>query len=174
MAIGLVVVDVMYLICLVVAQEQVIKEFYDFMRGSSLLSVTTLTGLVAIGIMVVEIYFWFITWCPVNTCSMSCVILCVEASHCKSPLQVKFGVVELSLLCASKDIKDLIFHLTLQDHLIKGIHERKLLIVYPHPARFGSHRHCGNGYIMILAYHVILQDNVIVWSCHFKGRNRSW
>ena len=57
MAIGLVVVDVMYLICLVVAQEQVIKEFYDFMRGSSLLSVTTLTGLVAIGIMVVEIYF---------------------------------------------------------------------------------------------------------------------
>ena len=93
---------------------------------------------------------------------MSCVILWVEASHCKSPLQVKFGVVELSLLCASKDIKDLIFHVTLQDHLIKGLHERKLLIVYPHPARFGSHRHCSNGYIMILAYHVISQDNVII------------
>ena len=57
MAIGLVVVDIMYLICLVVAQEQVIKEFYDFIGGSSLLSVTTLTGLLAIGIMVVEIHF---------------------------------------------------------------------------------------------------------------------
>ena len=57
MAIGLVVVDIMYLICLVVAQEQVIKEFYDFIGGSSLLSVTTLTGLVAISIMVVEIHF---------------------------------------------------------------------------------------------------------------------
>ena len=30
-----------------------------------------------------------------------------------------------------------------------------------HLAKFGSHRHCGSGDIMILVYHVISQDHKI-------------
>ena len=40
-----------------------------------------------------------------------------------------------------------------------------------HPAKFGGHRHCGSG-DMILVY-VILQDQVIKGSCDFMGRSPS-
>ena len=33
-----------------------------------------------------------------------------------------------------------------------------------HPAKFCEHGHCGNGEIMVLACHVILQDHVIMES----------
>ena len=34
---------------------------------------------------------------------------------------------------------------------------------------FGCHRHCGNGDIMTLLCHVILQDHTIRGSCDFMG-----
>ena len=40
-------------------------------------------------------------------------------------------------------------------------------------ARFGGHRHCDSGDIMILVCHVILQDNVIKRSYDFIGRSLS-
>ena len=33
--------------------------------------------------------------------------------------------------------------------------------------QFGSHKHCGNGDIMVSIYHVILQDNVAKGLCNF-------
>ena len=48
----------------------VIKGSCDFMEGSSLLYVTTLKGLAAIDIMVMEIKcFYFVTWPHITTCS---------------------------------------------------------------------------------------------------------
>ena len=46
--------------------------------------------------------------------------------------------------CCSRGITDLIFHVILQDHMIKGScdYGRKLLIAYPQPVMFSSHRHC--------------------------------
>ena len=40
-----------------------------------------------------------------------------------------------------------------------------------HPAKIESHRHCVNGYVMILVCHVNLQDHVVIWSCDFMGRS---
>ena len=37
-------------------------------------------------------------------------------------------------------------------------------------AKFGDHRHCDSGDIMILVCHMILQDHVIKWSFEFTGR----
>ena len=37
-----------------------------------------------------------------------------------------------------------------------------------HPTKFGGHSHCGSEDIMILVYHVILQEHVI------KGRVTLW
>ena len=45
----------------VILQDQVIKRSCDFMEGSSSLHVTTLPGLVVIGILVVEICFYHVT-----------------------------------------------------------------------------------------------------------------
>ena len=36
--------------------------------------------------------------------------------------------------------------------------------------KFGDHRHCGSGDVMILGRQVILQDHVIKESCDFMGR----
>ena len=42
-----------------------------------------------------------------------------------------------------------------------------------HPTTFGSHRDCGSTDKILLACHVILQDNVIKESCDFMGRSPS-
>ena len=34
-----------------------------------------------------------------------------------------------------------------------------------------NHRHCANGYKIILVFHVILYDHVIKWSCDFMGKS---
>ena len=39
-----------------------------------------------------------------------------------------------------------------------------------HPTKFGDHRHCGNGDMMVLVCHMILQDQVMKRSCDFMGR----
>ena len=49
--------DITYIICRVSLQDHAIKVLSDFMEGSSSLYVTTLLGLVVIGIVVVEIFF---------------------------------------------------------------------------------------------------------------------
>ena len=36
-------------------------------------------------------------------------------------------------------------------------------------AKFGSHRHCGSGELMIQVCHVISQDHVIKESCYFMS-----
>ena len=41
------------------------------------------------------------------------------------------------------------------------------------PAKFGGHRHCGSGDIMVLVCHVISQHHVIKRSYDFMGRNPS-
>ena len=40
-----------------------------------------------------------------------------------------------------------------------------------HPTKFGGHRHCGSGVIIILVSHVILQDCVIKGSCGITARS---
>lgn len=53
--------DIKYLICHVALQDYVIKGSSDFMEGSSSLHITTLSHLVAIDILVMEICFLIIT-----------------------------------------------------------------------------------------------------------------
>ena len=64
--------------------------------------------------------------------------------------------------------------MTLQEHVIKGLCEfikGNSSLYIPTLPKFGSHKHCGSGYIMILVCHVILQDHVVMWSCDFMGRS---
>ena len=43
--------------------------------------------------------------------------------------------------------------------------------MYPHPAKTDSHRHCLNGYIVILVSHMILQDHVTLWVEVTQGKS---
>ena len=43
-----------------------------------------------------------------------------------------------------------------------------------HPAKFGGHSHCGSGDIMVLVCHVIPQDHVMKGSCDFIVGSPSW
>ena len=38
-----------------------------------------------------------------------------------------------------------------------------------HPVKFGGHRYCGSGDIIVLACHVITQDHMIKQSCDLMG-----
>ena len=42
-----------------------------------------------------------------------------------------------------------------------------------HSAKFGGHRHCGIGDILVLVCHVISHDQVIIGSCDLMGRSLS-
>ena len=57
----------------------------EFMGGSSSFYATTLPSMVAVGIMVVEIYFNFDTWSLKTTWSRGHVTLRVQASNGKGP-----------------------------------------------------------------------------------------
>ena len=70
-----------YLLCHVILQDRLIKEYCGFMEGSSSLYVTTCLDLVAIRIVVVEMF----SIDHVATCSNGCMTLLLEASHSKSP-----------------------------------------------------------------------------------------
>ena len=63
MAIGVVQIEILkYLICHVTSQNNLIKESCYFISGSFSLHVFTLPGLMVIGIMIVEIYYFkFVT-----------------------------------------------------------------------------------------------------------------
>ena len=67
---------------------------------------------------------------------------------------------------------DLIFHVNLQDHRIKrpfNFVERKLLSVYFYLPKFGGHRHCSSGY-MVLVSNVASQHHMIICSCDFVSK----
>ena len=67
------------------------------------------------------------------------------------------------------------FHMILQDHVIKGCMSlwKEALLVYPHPAKFGSNKDYSSSYIRILFCHMILQDHMIIWSLDFMCSNCS-
>ena len=44
------------------------------------------------------------------------------------------------------------------------LYERRLLIVFNHPARFGGNRQCGRGDILLL-YHVTSPEHMPKWFC---------
>ena len=91
-------------------------------------------------------------------------------------LKLLWGQVGGHTLCGSKDITNLVFLLDLaipRNQRTLWIYRRKILIVFPHPAKFGSHMHCGSADKMFLVCHVIPQYLVIKWSCEFIGRGRS-
>ena len=46
-------------------------------------------------------------------------------------------------------------------------------IVYLNPPKIDSHKYCVSTYIIILVFHVILQDKMITWSCDFLSRSHS-
>ena len=54
--------DINYFICHVTSQNHVIERSSNFLSWSSLCHVTTLPNLVARGIVVVEVHFYFVTW----------------------------------------------------------------------------------------------------------------
>ena len=51
--------NITYLICHVILQDHMIKRFSDFMEGSSSLNVKTLPGLMAIDIVLAEIFLFY-------------------------------------------------------------------------------------------------------------------
>ena len=86
----------------------------------------------------------------------------------------------------------LIYHVILQDYVIKGSFDfmdrspsRQVTILqclvshhlsHPashHPTKFGGHRHCDGGDIIILVCHVISQDHVMKPSCDFMSKSPS-
>ena len=48
-------------------------------------------------------------------------------------------------------------------------YEWELLKIIHHPTKCSGHRHLGVGDVMVLVYHVILQDHMIKESCAFIG-----
>ena len=134
-----------------------IKGPCDFMERSSLLYVTTLSGLVAISIVVVEIKcFWFIMW-PHG-------LNFFEVSHHFSGHRP----------CGSSGTTAKIAYMNVQDQLIKKRSEDFIegkSSLHTHTAKTDSHRHCINDYLIICC--VILQDHLIIWSCDFKGKSHS-
>ena len=43
-------------------------------------------------------------------------------------------------------------------------------MVRHHPAKFGDHRHCVSGGLMVLVCHMILKEHKIKGSCDLMGR----
>ena len=61
----------------------------------------------------------------------------------------------------------LVCHVISQDHVTKGSSNMGRC-----PSRL-SHRYCGSGYISIVVWLVISQDQVIIWSCDLIDRSHS-
>ena len=59
--------------------------------------------------------------------------------------------------------------------MIKALYDMAMnsLKVSHHANRFGGHRHFGSGDLIVLAYHVILQDYVIKGLYDFMVRSQS-
>ena len=65
--------------------------------------------------------------------------------------------------------------MTLEDHLIKALYdfmEKSPSSLFA-PTKFVGHKHCCSGDILVLVYHVTLQDHVIKGRCHLMGRSQS-
>ena len=114
--------------------------------GSSTLHVTTLPGLVARGLVVVERkYFWYITWLHVATCSKGCVTYDIKFLLVSHHFAKFTG--HRSVVVVMQQLKYFTDLARPRDQRIWWLY---LLILYPHPAKSDSHRHCVNEYIIIL------------------------
>ena len=99
-------------------QDHVIKGSPEFVEGHSSLNVTNLLGLVVIGIVVVEMFLIY----HVASCDH------VFRRFCNCGWKLLIVSYHLAKLVdhrpgCSRDITDLIFHVTLQDHVIKELCE---------------------------------------------------
>ena len=128
----------MELICDVTAQDHLIKGSCKFVDRSSLRFVTTLTSLLTIGIVKVEIRFWYVMWPHLTTCLKGYAIYgwkCLTVSHHLAILVV-IGCVEV-------EMKYLIFQVTSQNHVIEGSCNFMSWNSY-HPVKSGCHKYCDN------------------------------
>ena len=66
----------------------------------------------------------------------------------------------------SGDVKYLMCHVNSQNHVIEGLYEWDIFMVY-HP-KFSGHRYCSSGDIMFLVCHLIKQDHIIKRSVDYK------
>ena len=46
-------------------------------------------------------------------------------------------------------------------------------MVIHYPAKFNGHGHCGNGDIMVLVFHIILEEHIIKRLCNFAAKSTS-
>lgn len=109
--------DITYLICRMNLQDQVMMRFCDIVAGASLLYTTVLPSLVAIVTVVVVIMF-LIYYVDSRYYAFRGLRNFI-ASHSNHHL-TRFGDHRL---CCGRDVKDLIFHLTLQYNMIKGLYQ---------------------------------------------------
>ena len=75
----------MYFMCHLTLRDHIVERACEHMGGNSLCFVTTLTNLVIISIVMVEISFQFDMWPSVNTRLKGYVNLFVEARHGETP-----------------------------------------------------------------------------------------
>ena len=108
--------DRTYLICHVILQDYEFKGSCYFMEGSSSLSVIALSSLMARGIVILKILYF----------NLSCGLTWPRVQRTVG--LYKWNILTVSYLlakfnghrpCGSRDIRELIFHMTLQDHVIK-------------------------------------------------------
>ena len=110
--------NIKHLIWHVALQGHVMKGSCDSLEGSYSLYVTTQAGLVVKSIVVMEIYcidIWRDLY--VAVCSKVCVAFWVEPSHTMSPTKQ----VWWHWRSGSRDVTDIILHVTFQDHVIKSL-----------------------------------------------------
>ena len=75
--------------------------------------------------------------------------------------------------CGNSDTSDTaakIVYVTLQDHIIKesgDFMKGKPSLYVPTLPKL----HCVTGYVIVLVYHMILQDHMIIWSRDFMGKS---
>ena len=127
------------------------KGSSDFMEGSSSLYVTTLDGLVAEGIAVVEMFLIYHKWPSVRNCGLK---LLTVSHHL-----AKFGSYRP---CCRIDIRELIFHMTLREHAIKGLCEFMKGSSSLHIPTLPSLAATGSGYTMDIWF------SFVTWSCKTK------
>ena len=104
-----------YLICYVTSYDHVFRELYEFIRGSHLWQLTTLSSLMAIGLTIIEITHLI---CHVNlqdhVIKGSCDFMegnsSLRVTVLSNLVAVNIVAVEIKHVC----------HVTLPDHVIKG------------------------------------------------------
>ena len=134
------------------------------MEGNSSLYVTDRPGLVAIGIVVVEIKCFSINHLTLRDHVFKGLKFLTVSQH--------FAKFSSHRLCGSSDTAANIFYEGTRDQRIWDLWKGTPNFI-SHPGQIYSHKHCVNVYITILGCHVILQDHVIKKPCDFMCRSHS-